>query len=210
MMKRDEHLPGYAIGGISGGEDKNKFWRVVEQCTKRLPESKPRYCMGVGYPIDLVVCTALGVDMYDCVYPCRTARFGTALYSGGVLRLKSAQFANDLSPIDPECGCFVCKSFSRAYLYTIVTHDTVGAHLVTYHNMYYMKNLMRSVREAILKDEYPSFIEKFLRKQLPNGILPAWISDALKVAGMTIDPSWIVSDITLDTGDDSCDDKVDK
>nr|GEX57458.1 queuine tRNA-ribosyltransferase-like [Tanacetum cinerariifolium] len=75
----ERNLPGYAIGGLAGGEDKDSFWRVVAQCTASLPESKPRYVMGVGYPLDIVVCSALGADMYDCVYPTRTARFGTAL-----------------------------------------------------------------------------------------------------------------------------------
>ena len=99
MIKRD--LPGYAIGGLSGGEAKNEFWRVVEQCTRPgagLPEQKPRYLMGVGYPLDIVICVALGVDMFDCVYPCRTARFGTALVRSGQLRLTSAEFANDFRP----------------------------------------------------------------------------------------------------------------
>eukprot|EP00438_Fugacium_kawagutii_P006220 Skav219208 [mRNA] locus=scaffold537:178168:178491:+ [translate_table: standard] len=99
MIKRD--LPGYAIGGLSGGEAKGEFWRVVEQCTRPgagLPEQKPRYLMGVGYPLDIVVCVALGVDMFDCVYPCRTARFGTALVRSGQLRLTSAEFANDFRP----------------------------------------------------------------------------------------------------------------
>ena len=99
MIKRD--LPGYAIGGLSGGEAKGEFWRVVEQCTRPgagLPENKPRYLMGVGYPLDIVICVALGVDMFDCVYPCRTARFGTALVRSGQLRLTSAEFASDYRP----------------------------------------------------------------------------------------------------------------
>ena len=99
MIKRN--LPGYAIGGLSGGEAKGEFWRVVEQCTRPgtgLPEQKPRYLMGVGYPLDIVICVALGVDMFDCVYPCRTARFGTALVRSGQLRLTSAEFANDFRP----------------------------------------------------------------------------------------------------------------
>ena len=99
MIKRD--LPGYAIGGLSGGEAKHEFWRVVEQCTRPgagLPEQKPRYLMGVGYPLDIVICVALGVDMFDCVYPCRTARFGTALVRSGQLRLTSAEIANHFRP----------------------------------------------------------------------------------------------------------------
>ena len=86
MLKRDADLPGYAIGGLAGGEEKSLFWPVVDQCCKGLPENKPRYLMGVGYPLDLVVCTAMGVDMYDCVYPTRTGRFGNAMVQWGQLR----------------------------------------------------------------------------------------------------------------------------
>ncbi|CAI7772525.1 unnamed protein product [Closterium sp. NIES-53] len=103
----DRDLPGYAIGGLAGGEDKESFWRVVAQCTAALPANKPRYVMGVGYPLDIVVCSALGADMYDCVYPTRTARFGTALIPEGVLKLKHAAMVNDHRPIDPSCSCLV-------------------------------------------------------------------------------------------------------
>ncbi|URE16164.1 hypothetical protein MUK42_11588 [Musa troglodytarum] len=99
----------YAIGGLAGGEDKDSFWRVVAQCTAALPEDKPRYVMGVGYPLDIVVCSALGADMYDCVYPTRTARFGTALVPEGVLRLKNQAMANDERPIDSTCTCMLSK-----------------------------------------------------------------------------------------------------
>eukprot|EP00494_Astrolonche_serrata_P024501 UN24760 len=85
FIKRSDDLPGYAIGGLAGGESKDDFIRVVYQCTSKLPKNKPRYCMGIGFPLDLVVCSALGVDMFDCVYPCRTARFGTALIPEGKL-----------------------------------------------------------------------------------------------------------------------------
>ena len=87
-------LPGYAIGGLAGGEDKESFWRVVAQCAPGLPAGKPRYVMGIGYPVDIVVCVALGADMFDSVYPTRTARFGVALANvpGGVMKLKQAKF----------------------------------------------------------------------------------------------------------------------
>ncbi|GJM98748.1 hypothetical protein PR202_ga15785 [Eleusine coracana subsp. coracana] len=99
----------YAIGGLSGGEDKESFWRVVAQCTAGLPDNKPRYVMGVGYPLDIVVCSALGADMYDCVYPTRTARFGTALVPEGVLKLKQNAMATDERPIDPTCSCMLSR-----------------------------------------------------------------------------------------------------
>eukprot|EP00897_Mesotaenium_endlicherianum_P002042 jgi/Mesen1/1866/ME000143S00917 len=142
----------YAIGGLAGGEDKECFWRVVAQCAAGLPDDKPRYVMGVGYPLDIVVCSALGADMYDCVYPTRTARFGTALVPQaratchslpaatchGVLKLKQAAMASDFRPIDPDCSCMVCKRYTRAYLHSLVTRDPVGAHLVSYHNIAHM------------------------------------------------------------------------
>lgn len=109
FLERADSIPGFAIGGLAGGEDKESFWRVVELCTRRLPADKPRYVMGVGYPLDIVICTALGADMYDCVYPSRTGRFGTAMVPWGLLKLKSKACAEDLRPIDPECTCRTCK-----------------------------------------------------------------------------------------------------
>ena len=116
LVARDAHLPGYAIGGLAGGEDKAHFWRVVAHGTARLPPSKPRYLMGVGYPLDIVVCTALGIDMYDCVYPTRTGRFGTALVHAGLIKLKAAAAADDCGPIDATCACHVCARYSRSHI----------------------------------------------------------------------------------------------
>jgi tRNA-guanine family transglycosylase len=124
LIKRD--LPGYAIGGLSGGEAKEQFWRIVDQCTDRLPENKPRYCMGVGYPVDLVVCVAMGVDMFDCVYPTRTARFGTALVTTGTMRLKSDQYRYDFEILDDKVDCMVTNRFSRAYLHQMATKEEVS------------------------------------------------------------------------------------
>ncbi|KAI5776330.1 tRNA-guanine(15) transglycosylase-like protein [Geopyxis carbonaria] len=106
MVARD--TPGIAIGGLSGGEEKEKYCAVVDTCTSLLPDHKPRYVMGVGYPEDLLVSVALGADMFDCVWGTRTARFGNAITSRGVLNLRSASFATDFSPVDPECLCPVC------------------------------------------------------------------------------------------------------
>jgi queuine tRNA-ribosyltransferase len=105
LVKRDAN--GYAIGGLAGGESKEDFWRVVEYCTARLPDEKPRYLMGVGYPLDLVVCSCLGVDMFDCVYPTRTARFGTAFTKKGEIKLKKPDYQSDFTSIDPGCTCSV-------------------------------------------------------------------------------------------------------
>ncbi|GJX33635.1 queuine tRNA-ribosyltransferase catalytic subunit 1-like protein [Tanacetum coccineum] len=159
-------ISGYAIGGLAGGEDKDSFWRVVAQCTASLPESKPRYVMGVGYPLDIVVCSALGADMYDCVYPTRTARFGTALVPEGVLRLKHQSMADDTRPIDSTCECMVCKNYTRAYLHCLVTKEAMGSQLLSYHNLHYMLQLSRNLHSSIIEGTFPEFVCNFLMKMV--------------------------------------------
>ena len=111
---------GYAIGGLSGGEKKEDFVKIVHYCCERLPKNKPRYLMGVGYPEDLVVCVALGVDMFDCVYPTRTARFGNAFTDFGTINLKKQDFKFDFEPIDKNCDCEACQNFTKSYINSIV------------------------------------------------------------------------------------------
>jgi queuine tRNA-ribosyltransferase len=187
LIKRD--TPGYAIGGLSGGERKEDFWRVVAQCTDPelgLPQDKPRYLMGVGYAVDLVVCSCLGVDMYDCVFPTRTARFGTALITEGSIQLKHAQFANDYRPIDPDCGCVVCQKYTRAYLHTVAAKEEVGGQLLSYHNIAYQMRLMREIRQSIIDGRLDEYVKEFFRKQFPKGDYPEWAKDALLVAGIEL------------------------
>lgn len=125
MVKMD--APGYAIGGLSGGEKKTDFVRVVAHTAALLPEDKPRYLMGVGFPVDLLICASLGVDMFDCVYPTRTARFGTAFSRGGDIKLKKPRYSTDLGPIDDKCTCETCLHYSRAYLNAIMGRQAVAA-----------------------------------------------------------------------------------
>ncbi|CAF9913934.1 MAG: hypothetical protein HETSPECPRED_001699 [Heterodermia speciosa] len=157
MVKRD--TPGIAIGGLSGGEAKDAYCKVVNACTGWLPENKPRYVMGVGYPEDLIVSVALGVDMFDCVWPTRTARFGNAITPHGVLNLRHSSYATDFSPISATCGCICCRpgglGITRAYIYHVAAKETVGAHLLTMHNVHYLLALMGRVREAIVEDRFP-------------------------------------------------------
>ncbi|CAL9195703.1 unnamed protein product, partial [Musa hybrid cultivar] len=176
----------YAIGGLAGGEDKDSFWRVVAQCTAALPEDKPRYVMGVGYPLDIVVCSALGADMYDCVYPTRTARFGTALVPEGVLRLKNQAMANDERPIDSTCTCMVCRNYTRAYVHCLVTKDAMGSQLVSYHNLSYMMRLSKDLHTSLVEGQFPEFVRGFLRAQFPKGNVPEWVCNAMEVAGVDI------------------------
>eukprot|EP00605_Chrysophyceae_sp_TOSAG23-4_P001342 GSChrysophyteH1.ASY1.ANO1.1459.1 assembled CDS len=197
MVNRD--LPGYAIGGLAGGEDKDRFWRVVAHNAKRLPKNKPRYLMGVGYPLDLVVCVALGVDMFDCVYPTRTARFGVALTQEGALRLKTSQFSSDLKPVGgidvygaSKCECSTCKNYSRAALHSMFKDSSpLGAQLLTTHNIAYLMHLMRSMRESILQgtSAHREFILNFLQDYFPAGDVPIWVVDALGSVDIKVETS---------------------
>jgi queuine tRNA-ribosyltransferase len=168
MVKRDS--PGYAIGGLSGGEAKDQFWRIVTLCTDLLPENKPRYCMGVGYGEDLVVCSSLGVDMYDCVFPTRTARFGYALTRLGPINLKPSTYANDFSKLEDDCNCFVCKNYTKNYIYRLFsTKETSACHLLSQHNIAYQMRLMKDIRESIIKQEFPKFVQKFMKEFFIQG-----------------------------------------
>ncbi|ETV99774.1 queuine tRNA-ribosyltransferase [Aphanomyces invadans] len=183
----DRNLPGYAIGGLAGGEDKTSFWTVVALCAERLPANKPRYLMGVGYPVDLVVCSALGVDMFDCVYPTRTGRFGTAITPKGLLRLKSAEFSMDTSRLDATCACFVCNEYTRSYLHHVMKKDgSIGPQLITYHNVVYMLHLMGQVRQAILDDSFPTFVRTFMAEWHQDTPVPTWVHDALNYVGIPL------------------------
>ncbi|KAJ2497031.1 Queuine tRNA-ribosyltransferase catalytic subunit 1 [Coemansia sp. RSA 1972] len=186
LTKRES--PGYAIGGLSGGEAKGSFWRMVSLSTDILPTNKPRYCMGVGYAEDLVVCSALGVDMYDCVFPTRTARFGNALVRTGSMALRQGKYKDDFTPIDSECECSTCKNFTRAYLHTTVTKETTGCHLVTVHNVAFQMRLMRDIRQAIVEDRYPQFVRSFIKMRFGKTV-PQWIVEALKSVNIDLTTS---------------------
>ncbi|KAK3087123.1 hypothetical protein FSP39_002020 [Pinctada imbricata] len=177
LTKRD--VPGFAIGGLSGGESKDDFWRMVTISTDVLPRQKPRYLMGVGFGVDLVVCAALGCDMFDCVYPTRTARFGSALTPTGLLNLSKKTFSKDYQPIDKDCKCSTCASYTRAYIHMVV-NETVGCSLLTVHNVAYQLNLMRQVHQSIVDDKFPEFIRDFFLCLYPQKNFPSWAVDALK------------------------------
>ena len=151
-------FPGHAIGGLSVGEEKSVMYDMLEVTTPLLDAHKPRYLMGVGSPDCLIEGTARGVDMFDCVLQSRTARMGTALTSRGKMNLRNAKYAADFSPIDPECDCYACRNFSRAYIRHLVTlGEILGATLLTIHNIRFSVSLMEQMREAILQGDYPAF-----------------------------------------------------
>lgn len=176
---------GFAIGGLSGGEAKDDFWRVVHLCTSYLPKNKPRYLMGVGFAEDLVVCVALGVDMFDCVFPTRTARFGCGLTDLGQINLKNKKYENDYKPIQEECDCSTCKNYTRAYLHSIGT-ETVGCHLLSVHNISYQMRLMKSMRQAIMEERFPDFVKSFMARRYYSNNCPQWIVDALAAVNITL------------------------
>ncbi|XP_021063154.1 queuine tRNA-ribosyltransferase catalytic subunit 1 [Mus pahari] len=186
MTKRD--VPGFAIGGLSGGESKEQFWKMVALSTSMLPKDKPRYLMGVGYATDLVVCVALGCDMFDCVYPTRTARFGSALVPTGNLQLKKKQYAKDFSPINPECPCPTCQTHSRAFLHALLHSDnTTALHHLTVHNIAYQLQLLSAARSSILEQRFPDFVRDFMRTMYgDHSLCPAWAIEALASVGITL------------------------
>lgn len=197
MVARD--TPGIAIGGLSGGEAKADYCAVVETCTSMLPELKPRYVMGIGYPEDLVVSVALGADMFDCVWPTRTARFGNAITKYGMLKLKNSDYANDFRPMEEGCECICCRprgdsmggneglGITRALIHHNVGKETVAAHLLTIHNVWYQLNLMREVREAIIADRYPAFLKEFFGRLYPDrSEFPEWAVGALRMVGVDL------------------------
>jgi len=158
-------FPGYAIGGLSVGEPKDVMNRVLEFTTPFMPADKPRYLMGVGSPDSLIDGSIRGVDMFDCVLPTRIARNGTLMTSNGRLVVKGAKYARDFGPIDENCDCHVCKNYSRAYIrHLIKAEETFGIRLTSYHNLHFLMNLMKQVRQAIREDRLGDFREEFFEQ----------------------------------------------
>lgn len=155
---------GYAIGGLSVGESKADMYRILDVTVPELPESKPRYLMGVGLPEDLVEGVARGVDLFDCVVPSRHGRTGSLFTTSGRVVIKQAKYADDERPIDPDCGCPVCARYSRAYLHHLfMVKEMLGARLNTIHNLWYFSELMRGIRDAMREKRFPAFREAFYR-----------------------------------------------
>jgi len=149
---------GYALGGLSVGEDRETRHRVVRETVELLPDSKPVYLMGVGSPEDLLEGVELGVDMFDCVMPTRNARNGTLFTTKGRVNIRNAQYMNDESPVDETCRCYTCSRFSRAYLrHLFLAREILAYRLNTIHNLYHYARLMREMREAIRENRLLAF-----------------------------------------------------
>ena len=158
-------FPGYAIGGLSVGEPKPLMYEVLEQTVPFLPQNKARYLMGVGTPDCLVEGVARGIDMFDCVFPTRVARNGTAITSQGRVVIRNAAYIEDFTPLDPECDCYTCRNYSRAYLRHLIRCDEIfGLRLMSLHNLHYLIKLMHQIRDSIIEGNYPEFRKLFWRK----------------------------------------------
>lgn len=156
---------GYAIGGLSVGESKEVFKDILSYTAPLLPEDKPRYLMGVGTPLDLFTGVENGIDMFDCVFPTRIARNGTVFTASGRINLKNEKFKYDSLPLDPECGCYMCRNFSRSYTrHLFKANEITAARIASFHNIYFMKNVMDRIREAILNNDFTYLKKEFLNK----------------------------------------------
>jgi queuine tRNA-ribosyltransferase len=156
---------GYAIGGLAVGEPKSAMFEMVSVSTGILPAASPRYLMGVGFPEDIVECISRGVDMFDCVMPTRNARNGTVFTSEGRLVVKNAAYADDFRPLDPECDCYTCRNFTRAYIrHLFQAGEILAPRLATLHSVTYFQRVVRQARKAIMEDRFGPWKEAFLRR----------------------------------------------
>ena len=155
-------LPGYAVGGVAVGEDRQKIEEIVAYTTPLLPKEKPRYLMGVGTPWDIVYAIKCGIDMFDCVSPTRLARHGAAFTHAGRISIKNSPHQRDFSPLDPLCTCYVCKSYTRAYLSHLVRQsEMAGAILLSIHNVHFLINQAQECRQAILAGEFKEYFSRW-------------------------------------------------
>ncbi|WP_069649387.1 tRNA guanosine(34) transglycosylase Tgt [Caloranaerobacter ferrireducens] len=161
----DLDFPGYAIGGLSVGEPKELMYEVLDYTVPLLPKNKPRYLMGVGSPDCLFEGVIRGIDMFDCVLPTRIARNGTVMTSQGKVVIRNAKYARDFGKLDPECDCYTCRNYSRAYIrHLFNVNEILGARLTTIHNLYFLLKLMENIRLAIKEDRLLQYKEEFFKK----------------------------------------------
>jgi len=161
----DLDFPGYAVGGLSVGEPGEVMKEMLEITVPLLPAEKPRYLMGVGSPDYLIEGVIRGIDMFDCVLPTRIGRNGTVFTSSGRIIVRDAKYARDFSPMDPECDCYACRNFTRAYIrHLFKTGEILGLRLATWHNLRFLINLMSDIRQAIREDRLLDFRKEFFTR----------------------------------------------
>ena len=155
-------LPGYAIGGLSVGEPKPLMYEMLDECVDYLPKEKPRYLMGVGSPDCLFEGVERGIDMFDCVLPTRIARHGMAMTSVGRVNIKNAKYERDFTALDPNCDCYTCRNYSRAYLRHLFKADEIlSSMLMTNHNIHFLVNTMKNIRKSIEEDRFLEYKKEF-------------------------------------------------
>lgn len=161
-------LPGYAVGGLSVGEPKELMYEILDYTTEHLPPDKPRYLMGVGTPDCLVEGVARGIDMFDCVFPTRVARNGMAMTWTGRLVMKNREYTSDFRPLEEDCGCYACRNgFTRAYIRHLVRAGEIfGLRLLSLHNLWFLQEFMRRLRQAIIEERFSVFRSDFWRNYL--------------------------------------------
>jgi queuine tRNA-ribosyltransferase len=159
-------FPGYAVGGLSVGEEKAQMWDILEPTCAALPADRPRYLMGVGTPEDLVEAVALGVDLFDCVLPTRLGRNGAAFTAEGKVNLRNARFHEDLGPLDPTCPCATCTQYSRAYLHHLdKAGEILGPRLLSYHNLFFYHRLLAEMRQALGQGAFAAWRKAFWERR---------------------------------------------
>jgi queuine tRNA-ribosyltransferase len=164
LLKLD--FPGLAVGGLAVGETEEERLRVLETVVPQMPQDRPRYLMGVGKPEDIVQAVVRGIDMFDCVIPTRHARNGHLFTSAGVVNIRNSAHQTDLGPLDPACGCYTCRNYSRAYLRHLDRcNEILGSRLNTIHNLYFYLDLMRSLRAAITEGRLAAFARDYLNRR---------------------------------------------
>lgn len=156
-------LDGYAIGGLAVGEPKEDMYRIISAVEPFMPKDKPRYLMGVGTPGNILEGVRRGVDLFDCVMPSRNARHGHLFTDSGIINMNNKKYENDLRPIDPECDCPVCKSFSRAYIHHLIkAKEMLAARLCVMHNLYFYNSLMEKIRDALDNGTFEEVYQKYV------------------------------------------------
>ncbi|MGL5051314.1 MAG: tRNA guanosine(34) transglycosylase Tgt [Fusobacteriaceae bacterium] len=163
LSEMDKDFSGYAIGGLAVGEPREDMYRILDYIVEKCPENKPRYLMGVGEPVDMLEAIESGIDMMDCVQPSRIGRHGTVFTKYGRLVIKNASYAEDDRPLDEGCQCYACRNYTRGYIRHLFKADEIlGARLATYHNLYFLLNMMKNARQAIIEKRFQEFKENFL------------------------------------------------
>ncbi len=165
-------FPGYGIGGLSVGESHAEMYRMLDALCPSMPEDRPRYLMGVGFPTNLIEAIARGVDMFDCVLPTRNGRNGQLFTRFGKMNIKNLAYARDFTPVDPQCGCYLCRNYTRAYLrHLYMAGEILAARLCSLHNLYFLVNLVNDARNAVTEGRFPAFRRAFMETFMEGAYL---------------------------------------